>query len=119
MVTVKQVPDNEHLDEIRRRVNYVCGVCIGLGTHARIVDKAIPIIKRFRTQMDAYTAYASSSDLYAEEAEVLRAKIALRFRDVRDELADMQHRLRRALETVDKLVAITEMQNLLAACPDQ
>jgi len=133
MVTVKQVPPKEVLDEVMDKAIYAVRTASGkLGyTPASQVVANHPLLKfaqsrrallsRVRNERKDYCECPDcrAGGRHSEEIAVMDAKTALAFKDLRDCLFDLRSSMTRAQEMMDEATNLLKMNDLLSVCPDQ
>jgi len=130
MVTVKQVPAKQVLDEVCLKTIWAArsgARAFGeptaklVASHPLLghIQKKKAAIARLRRQLDGYCNCEPCREHDAEELAVVEAKIALEFKQLQNSIGDLQHSLTRAKELIDEAVNLLRVQSLLSVCPDQ
>lgn len=131
MVTVKDVPNKEQLDEAVGKAIHALRLVIDYGfcMSTQQVAKEMPSMRmaygkraeltRLRKEKESMCNCAGCREHDAEEVAVINAKMALAYRDLRRGIEDVQFHIRLAHETIDEAINLLKMHDLLAVCPDQ
>jgi hypothetical protein len=132
MVTMKQVPPKEVLDEVMDKAIRAHRFASYLhGRSAADVVRSQPMLKaafaersqlsRLRNERSNYCECPDclADGRHAEDLALMDAKAALAYRNLRRSLAELQHVLTRAKDEIDEAVNLLQVQSLLSVCPDQ
>jgi hypothetical protein len=127
MVTLKQVPRQEHMTEIMDKafgaVHLVSpgprNQLLEMNFCLRLAATAKAGVTRLQNELDGYCNCEHCVGYDLEEKEVTKAQLALKFRDFKMHLEDLQSRIEDAKKLIDEAVGLMNMAALLSVCPDQ
>jgi hypothetical protein len=127
MVTVKQVPSQEQMIEIIDKA-FLAVRSVSPGSRRQLLDMNFCLrqamtakagVTRLQKELDGYCKCEHCVGYDLEEKEVAKAQLALKFRDFKMHLEDLQERIEDAKKLIDEAVGLMNMTALLAVCPDQ